>query len=59
MLHKDAYNIHLIAGPLILQITVAIIFVWQTYVAIFHFVRQKWQSQQKQNAIIQKWKSMS
>ena len=27
MLHKDAYKVHLISGSLILQITVAIIFV--------------------------------
>ena len=27
MLHKDSYKVHLISGSLILQITVAIIFV--------------------------------
>ena len=41
MLHKDAYKVHLISGSFILQFTVAIIFVRQTYVVIFYFVRQK------------------
>ena len=41
MLHKGAYKFHLISGSLILQIAVAIILVWQIYVAIFHFVHQK------------------
>ena len=41
MLHKGAYKVHLISGSLILQIAVPIILVWQTYVVIFHFVRQK------------------